>query len=508
MCVSWSSGYVSDIDYIVGYYSDQSPNHMRFALLVGGWDCPQGGNYLELGFGRGLALNIHAASNPGDFWGNDFMPAHVAQAQALADISGARVCEDSFEELSRRTDLPEFQFITAHGIYTWVDETRRAEIRTILKKSLAPGGAAYLSYNTQPGWADMLPVQRLLRFYVEDMSNPADPLRDRLKEAIGLIQLLQQAKAGAFEGRERLQNRVTNLASQNPAYLVHEYLHNGWQPLFFADVAQDMAASKLQFAACSNPMESVAHMSMPPDVKEILANIGDPVMKEQVRDYAINRGFRKDLFARGGRRLTDAERAARLAAVRIIPVISGMPASWDIQGPMGQISLHSEVYTPALNALHAAARPLSLAELAASLKVPFGTVLEIAIVLVGMGAAAMAHEEATTSLVRKKSLALNRAIRSRAAFDGTATHLASPVTGGGIPVGRFEQFFLNAIEAKKATAAELARHAWLQLQSAGQGVLADGKVLETEAENIDHLTPQADTFLRQQLPFLKKLGVA
>ncbi len=342
--MSWSSGYVSDVDYMVGYFAEQSPNSMRFALLLSGWDSPSGGNYLELGFGRGLTLNIHAASNPGEFWGNDFLPGHVSEARTMAAFSGAIVVEDSFGELSRRDDLPDFQFITAHGIYSWVDQDRQAEIREVILKSLSPGGAAYLSYNTQPGWAEMLPVQRLLRFYVEDMSNPSDPLADRLKEAFGLVHLLREAKAGAFEGRPNLDNKIHTAQSASPAYAAHEYLNRGWQALFFADVARALESSKLQFAACSNAMESLASLSVPPNAIDILSNIGDPVMREQVRDYAVNKGFRKDLFMRGERRLGAAERRDRLLATRIVPVRPGLPKSWEVQGPMGKVRLHPEAY--------------------------------------------------------------------------------------------------------------------------------------------------------------------
>ena len=47
--------------------------------------------YLELGYGQGLSLNIHAAATDGEFWGTDFNPVQVANARELASASGAHV---------------------------------------------------------------------------------------------------------------------------------------------------------------------------------------------------------------------------------------------------------------------------------------------------------------------------------------------------------------------------------------------------------------------------------
>ena len=67
-------------------------------------------SYLELGYGQGLSINIHAAANDGTFWGTDFNPVQTAHAMAFAEASGAnvRLLNDSFAELAARTDLPEF----------------------------------------------------------------------------------------------------------------------------------------------------------------------------------------------------------------------------------------------------------------------------------------------------------------------------------------------------------------------------------------------------------------
>jgi tRNA G46 methylase TrmB len=76
----------------------------------------------ELGFGQGVSLNIHAAAPTVDWWGTDFNPQQVANAQRLSQAAGSRaqLCDDSFAEFCQRDDLPSFDFIGVHGIWSWV----------------------------------------------------------------------------------------------------------------------------------------------------------------------------------------------------------------------------------------------------------------------------------------------------------------------------------------------------------------------------------------------------
>lgn len=133
--MDWTHGYVQSVDYTHHYCRELSPVHLDFACLSRGistslGDCPL--RYLELGFGQGLSLNVHAAASQGEFWGTDFIPAHVVNARELAAAShtGARLFDDSFEDFARRDDLPEFDVI-GHLVVDLDTESRaRAGRRT------------------------------------------------------------------------------------------------------------------------------------------------------------------------------------------------------------------------------------------------------------------------------------------------------------------------------------------------------------------------------------------
>src|SRR4051812_31375170 len=108
----WTEGYVTSVPYTAEYYPELSPNHIRLALmnagLVGLPDAPV--RYLELGYGQGLSLAIHASANEGEFWGTDFNSAHAEFARRLISAAGcaATILDESFSELALRPDLPRF----------------------------------------------------------------------------------------------------------------------------------------------------------------------------------------------------------------------------------------------------------------------------------------------------------------------------------------------------------------------------------------------------------------
>lgn len=96
----WTAGYVAEIGYTHGYYRELSPVMLQLAMLTQGIHATRGAplRYLELGFGQGLSLAIHAAACPGEYWGTDFNPAHAANARELVDAAGvkARILDASF----------------------------------------------------------------------------------------------------------------------------------------------------------------------------------------------------------------------------------------------------------------------------------------------------------------------------------------------------------------------------------------------------------------------------
>lgn len=105
---------------------------------------------------------------------------------------------------------------------------------------------------------------------------------------------------------------------------------------------------------------------------------------------------------------------------------------------------------------------------------------------------------------REAAKRFNRAVQQMARYSPDLQYLASPVTGGGIAVDRFQQLFLLAsTEGEKDPVAFV----WNVLDAQGQRLMRDGAVLEDAASNRGELNRHYEAFLTR-LPTLKSLGIA
>ncbi len=87
-------------------------------------------------------------------------------------------------------------------------------------------------------------------------------------------------------------------------------------------------------------------------------------------------------------------------------------------------------------------------------------------------------------------------------------YLASPVTGGGVAVNRFQQLFLLAMRQGRKLPAEWAALVSELLAVQGQKIVKEGRTIESADETIAELSAQAQAFSDAQLPILKALGIA
>jgi Methylase of polypeptide chain release factors len=128
---NWRDGYVTDTEYTTAYYSQHSPVTIDAAQFFQRYRPVRNGpefRYFELGCGTGLTSVLMAAGHPEAFFeANDFMPEHIVIAQDLAtklEIENVRFTDESFGDLNKRSHEP-YDYIMAHGIYTWVSDARK-----------------------------------------------------------------------------------------------------------------------------------------------------------------------------------------------------------------------------------------------------------------------------------------------------------------------------------------------------------------------------------------------
>lgn len=508
---SWNEGYFTDSTYTYGYYRELSPVFMRWCLLVNGIAAPEiaeDSYHCELGFGQGLSANIHAAATPGKFYGTDFNPAHAAQAQQLAEASGAdaHFFEDSFEEFSNR-DLPQFDSIGFHGVWTWISAENRRHMLEVTRRHLKSGGMVYNSYNCLPGWAPAAPLRELLVLYDKNFHGSSDTNR-RVQAALNFVGEMIDAEPAYLKNAPNFKSTFEDLKKHEPDYIAHEYLNLDWDLMYFSDVAELSQESKLDFAAVAVPIETSA-FNLPQKVREFLGKIASPIVREQVKDYFTNRQFRKDIYVRGLRRLPQTEVFDKVLATRYVLLMPSAEVPMNLDTEQGVLKLSEQAYRPLIDFLaEDNFRPKNFVEYSERRKIPPRDIVEMVRVLTLANRIMPCQDEAAVKLVKKSCDKLNAYICERAQFSETINFLASPLTGGGINVNRILQLFMVNYKSGVKAVDKLADAVWKILSRQGQHILFNGKALEKPEDNIEHLRTLAERFLTRDLPILRALLIA
>jgi len=200
----WNSGYVTDLEYTHGFYRELEPGYLCYAALISGYlppDTDSKFTYCELGCGNALSTNIIASAWPqGDFYGVDFNPSHIVNGTQLsksAGLTNLKLLEADFRDLLDAHDLPDFDFITIHGVLSWINDENRKAIQRFVLKKLKPGGILYLSYNCLPGWAAAMPVRELMKRFADDTYGST---LDKVNAALSSVEKAFAVKSGFFNG--------------------------------------------------------------------------------------------------------------------------------------------------------------------------------------------------------------------------------------------------------------------------------------------------------------------
>lgn len=511
---AWTEGYVTEIGYTHGYYAELKPLLMRQALLNQAIDHrrPATLRYLELGIGQGLSLNIHAAATQGEYWGCDFNPLQVANAQALAAASGAniRVLDSSFEELVARTDLPAFDVIALHGVWSWISAPNRRLIVEIARRHLAVGGVFYISYNTTPGWSAAVPLRHLMTLHAGLASPETLGLAPKIDAAVAFAQSLADANAAYFRANPGAAERLKTVKGQPHSYVAHEYFNADWHPMPFSDMAGQLSEAKLSYATSIHLPDHFDVINLTADQQKILQGISHTVLRESVRDYLVNQQFRRDLWVKGPRALPPSARTALVQAQGYAVTTAPDLIPFKVKGVVGEVELQEAIYKPVIAALAAdACAPKTFSQLLALTPGMNARSLNEALVLLsGMGHVVPTQAPDVARTVKPSCDRLNAYLLEQAAHSGDVAYLASPVAGGGVAVNRFQQLFLKALKAGKRTPSEWASEAARTLAEQGQKLQKEGRVLESAEESLAELTTQATEFEAKRLSILRAFQVA
>lgn len=445
--MSWAAGYNNSVAYTTGYYQEQSPTWLKAALVMQRIAPPAEGKftYCELGCGQGLTSLILAATHPeGDFYACDFNPLHVIAASAIrndAKLPNLTLLENSFGQLADgEVDLPMFDFVTLHGIVSWVSDETRAQIVRFLARYLKPGGVVQISYNAKAACAQVQPLQRLLTMHANNRGENWAGAAAFAKELVDTGSLHFQRNPDAAA-------RVNSFATSDQRYLVHEYMHEQWTPFHFTDIANELTDAKLVFAGSARygQMQPVAWLT---DAQAaVVAGIRDPMFAEEVRDYFCNRSFRSDIFVRGKAALNDVrlrEHAKRIHLWANVKVEYQPTAKLEHASVNRNEGVHRPLYDLLRRAPETTLDQLFDApELAAH---GIDTIMQIVRFSLAVGETSLRYGDVQPRVAADR---LNTVLLDQAERGEKWDALASPRFAGGVSVGLLDQLLIAPLRAKR-----------------------------------------------------------
>jgi SAM-dependent methyltransferase len=190
--------------------------------------------------------------------------------------------------------LGDFDYIIAHGVYSWVPPPVQTRLLWLGRRLLAPHGILYLSYNVLPGWRMRGTLRDILLDACRDSTEP----QARLAAAEAAIDRLSAGiEALPGEAARYLREEIRRVRAAPRSYLYFEYLAEYNRPVLFRDLVRDCAAQGLRYL-CDTELHTLFPASLGDPVERALADLEDGLDLEQWLDFISNRAFRQSLLIR------------------------------------------------------------------------------------------------------------------------------------------------------------------------------------------------------------------
>ena len=334
------------VPYPSGIFPQTHPDRLATIATLHGLTPPRVDRcrVLELGCGDGTNLIAMAHTLPGgEFTGIDLSPTAIQRGQAVIDsmeLENVRLRHLDLTRLSDDEGL--FDYILAHGLYSWVPDGARNKLMEHGGRLLSEHGVAYISYNAYPGNHLRDLVRGMARFHVKQFDDP----REQVAQAHSLIQFLATAKPEPGLWQQVLRQQLERMRSYADAGFYHDDLSPINHPVYFYEFAEHAARHGLQYLSEADPTDLLED-EFPAEVIARLQPLeGAGVLaREQYRDFLKGRSFRQTLLCRQDieiDRQPDPRRVAGLhVAGEIRPAHPNLDPSRDdledFHGPKGAV---------------------------------------------------------------------------------------------------------------------------------------------------------------------------
>jgi cyclopropane fatty-acyl-phospholipid synthase-like methyltransferase/methyltransferase-like protein len=288
---------------------------------------------LEIGCAAGGNLIPMAAALPRSrFLGIDFSAVQVREG--AADIAALGLTNIALEQTDVR-DFGEasgmFDYIIAHGVYSWVPPDVQEKLLDVCSRQLAPRGIAYISYNALPGWNMRGIVRDAMRYHTRQFPDA----RTRVQQARAMLEFLAQATEGAQSTYAlMLRSEAEQLGRAADCYVLHDHLEEFNEPLFFHQFAARAARHDLAFLAEAE-FRMMQIGGLPAPVGYALNRIAPEILqREQLTDFLRNRTFRQTLLVHTDAPIDRSLTPERVSALWVASAARAAGSGGDLRSPV------------------------------------------------------------------------------------------------------------------------------------------------------------------------------
>lgn len=269
--------------------------------------------YLDVGCSDGANLLPMATALPhAQFIGCDLSGHAIALARAAAAELGLTNVTFLQQDLASLPDtLGTFDYISAHGFYSWVPPAAREGLLDLAAERLARSGVLFVSYNTYPGCHIREATWGVLHYHVDALTDP----RAKLDAARALAALLAEPGITQTQPDAVLRDEFRRLAEQTDSALFHDDLGEINQPFYFHEFTAALHRHRLTFLAEAK-LSMMTAAGLAPRVQQYVMGM-DRLTREQYLDFAKFRRFRQSLVCHADAPVAPTDTEARVRPMHV-----------------------------------------------------------------------------------------------------------------------------------------------------------------------------------------------
>lgn len=274
-----------------------------YAALVGiSAPNPKSARVLELGATYGGNIISQALFNPdATFVGIELSQEQVEKGnEVIANAGLTNVSLIQSDIASIGSEIGTFDYIIAHGVYSWVDDGVKDALLRLIDEHLAEDGIAYISYNTYPGWHTMDEVRQLMMFSNRDKTQFNHKEKVLHGKTIGSIVGSQILKYDNLKERNsKFLGALRSVLQKDEYYVGHDHLEPNNDPVYFYQFNDHLGAHNLAYL-CDADLTLSMVRSFDADIADTLDKLAlnDHVAQEQYLDFMLDTTFRKSIICK------------------------------------------------------------------------------------------------------------------------------------------------------------------------------------------------------------------